>query len=184
MNKICLFSLLACSFPAAASPYLGLEMGRSQPDHDIKVYTAKNRVVTPDSNDVFLGVYGGYVLNKSWAFEAGYQQNQYTGTATTQNRTTLDAEQFYFAPVYNLSLTNDRDWDLKLKGGVTYTQYDLSGQSGNLTATANSSELGLMLAVGVEYQLMPELGVGANIKYVADSYTSSSAFTLSASYYF
>ncbi|GAK87521.1 hypothetical protein JCM19238_5131 [Vibrio ponticus] len=60
----------------------------------------------------------------------------------------------------------------------------MSGQSGNLTATANSSELGLMLAVGVEYQLMPELGVGANIKYVADSYTSSSAFTLSASYYF
>ncbi|OLQ94630.1 hypothetical protein BIY21_08515 [Vibrio ponticus] len=185
MKKICLFPLLALSLPAFASPYVGLEMGRAVPHHDIKVVdTTKNISISPDSDDIFLGLHAGYVLDKSWAVEFGYQKNQYTGTHNTHYQTTLESTQFALAPVYKMSLTNDREWDLKVKVGATYTQYDFTGKNTVVSGSKSSNELGLIGSIGVEYELMPELGVGVNYKYQSDSFSSASYWTVSTSYYF
>ncbi|MBA5761502.1 porin family protein [Vibrio sp. 404] len=188
MKKIYLFPLLAFSLPALSSPYLGLEMGQTTPHHNIKVFdTADKLTVSPNSDDIFLGLYAGYVLNKTWALESGYQQNQFTGSIRRahQVETTLESKQFYLAPVYSLSLTNDRNWSLKFKAGATYTQYRFEGKKSEVfSGSKTSSDLGLMGSAGIEYQLTEKLGFGLNYKYQSDSYSSASSLALSANYYF
>ncbi len=183
MYKNCLIPLLACSLPVVATPYVGIEMGYAIPHHDMKM-VSDGSVISPDSNDLFLGFYSGYQFDKTWALELGYQQNQYTGTDKTRTHATLDSDRFYLAPVYSISLTNDRDWNIKFKAGVSYAQYEFTGQNARSSQSRTSSDLGVIAAAGIEYRLMPELGMGLNYSYQSDSFASASALSLFTQYYF
>ncbi|ODS05380.1 AcfA family outer membrane beta-barrel protein [Vibrio scophthalmi] len=190
MKKYCLLPLLTCALPSLASPYLGLEIGRATPHHDITVSDlATQQKLSPDSTDGFAALLAGYNFDNNFALEMGYQKNHHYHESDSRNQwdVSLTAKQFSLMPVYALSLTNSRDWSLKMKAGVTYTQYDLSASKAGSApqhASKQSNELGMIGVVGVEYHLTDNVSMSANFKYQTDSFSSMSMMTLGGQYYF
>ena len=190
MKKYCLSPLLACALPAFASPYIGLEVGRATPHHDITVYDlATEQKLSPDSTDGFITLLAGYHFDNNFALEMGYQKNYHYHESDSSNLwdVSLEAKQFSLMPVYALSLTNSRDWSLKMKAGATYTQYQLSATKAGadpLHASKQSNELGMVGVVGIEYHLTDNVSISANFKYQADSFSNMSMMTLGGQYDF
>ncbi|RJX69697.1 porin family protein [Vibrio sinensis] len=212
MKKIYLFPLFVCSFSAVSAPYFGLEIGAAFPNHDVNVNYVSDQVsLSPDSSDAFVGGYMGYSLTNNLALEMGYQQHHFddekrvsNGTAANSNQhkgtewdANLKADQVYLAPVYTVSLTNSRSWSLKMKAGVTFTQYELTTEKRDtqgpigtskdevqLSGSKSSNDWGVMSAIGVEYNVTPALSIGTNVMYQIDSFSSMSTFTMTGSYYF
>ncbi|MFA0412967.1 AcfA family outer membrane beta-barrel protein [Vibrio renipiscarius] len=191
MKKYCLLPLLACAFPAVSSPYVGLEVGLATPQHNIKINDQVDGLtLSPDSTDRFAGLWVGYAFNNNLALELGYQKNHHYSDNDTAHGwdVELTSKQFSLAPVYSWSLFNNRDWTIKLKAGATYTQYQLSANKTRndppFYASKSTNELGAIGTMGLEYHLTPNVTLGCNLKYQADSYSSMSMMTFAGSYYF
>ncbi|GHA60462.1 AcfA family outer membrane beta-barrel protein [Photobacterium aphoticum] len=214
MKKTLSTLLIACSFSATAAPYVGLEYGVGSASHDATNTFSKEGVhLDPSLEDGILGGFVGYAFNDNWALELGYNQfelsdshSSYLGLTADKAYhhemdwdASVDAKQVTLAPVYTFAF-NDQ-WRAKVKAGLTYTQYDASQSKteewesvtnddieheiNHPTAAAQSqNEIGGMVSVGAEYAVLPQLTVGANVKYQADSYASMASFNIGTTYYF
>ena len=168
----------------------------------------------PSLEDGILGGFVGYAFNDNWALELGYNQfelsdghSSYLGQKNINGQNyhhemdwdaSVDAKQVTLAPVYTFAF-NDQ-WRAKVKAGLTYTQYDANQSKteefelvtnddiemdNHLAHAAQSqNEIGGMVSVGAEYAVLPQLTVGANVKYQADSYASMASFNIGTTYYF
>ena len=205
--------LISASFSALSSPYIGLEYGFGSTNHDGQSHFTSSPEVKlePSNDDGILGGFVGYSLSPQWAIELGYNQFDLDADRsrfvkfdpTTYVKTEeewhaqVKAKQFTFAPVYTYALSEK--WQAKFKAGLTYTQYDVSGShylehENELTdietitpksSYSNSSnEIGGLLSVGTEYEVYPQLMVGANVKYQFDSFANTASFNIGSTYYF
>lgn len=109
----------------------------------------------------------------------------------------VKAKQFTLVPVYTHNL-NDK-WQAKFKAGLTYTQYDVSGShyfefehepsdietiDPQSSYSNSSNEIGGLISVGTEYEVYPQLTLGANVKYQFDSFANTASFNIGSTYYF
>lgn len=171
-------------------------------------------VLKPELEQGIFSGFVGYSFNDNWAIELGYSQydldsgrSQYLGTETVEVQqyitemewdASIKAKQFSLAPVYNYTL-NDK-WIAKFKAGVTYTEYqaqsskhkdfelvtndDVEFSQPIYNQVTKSNEVGAMFSVGVEYEVLPNLAIGSNVKYQLDNYADTVSFNVSTSYYF
>ncbi|EIA0806812.1 AcfA family outer membrane beta-barrel protein [Vibrio vulnificus] len=206
-------ALTSASFSVLSSPYIGLEYGLGTTNHDGQSRFASSPEVKldPSNDDGILGGFIGYSLSPEWAIELGYNQFDLDADRsrfvkfdpTTHVKTEeewhaqVKAKQFTFAPVYTYALSER--WQAKFKAGLTYTQYDVSGSHyledeneltdvETITPKSNysnsSNEFGGLLSVGTEYEVYPQLMVGANVKYQFDSFANTASFNIGSTYYF
>lgn len=202
--------LLSTSFAAISAPYIGLEYGFGSTSHDAQSdFKDPSIKLDPSLEDGIFGGFVGYSLTPSWAVELGYnhfelsdgQSQQVSMTAEYEEEREWDAKvkatQFSLAPVYTYAM-NDR-WSAKIKAGFTYTQYDVSGSQTlekefHVTDvetskhedgySSSSNEIGGLVSLGTEYRVLPQLTVGANVKYQFDSFANTASFNLGSTYYF
>ncbi|MGY3572305.1 AcfA family outer membrane beta-barrel protein [Vibrio paucivorans] len=217
MNKTLISFLLASAFSSAvvASPYLGLEYGYGTTNHDYNAnFASDNIALDPSNEEGVFGAFAGYSFNEKWAIEFGYNQyelddgrSQYNGTVPlpggeyhqeTEWDASVKAKQFTLAPVYTHAF-NDK-WTMKVKAGLTYTQYTTSqskeeefelvtNDDNEFTNTLvhekkDFNEVGGVVAVGAEYAILPQLTLGANAKYQLDSFANTASLNVSITYYF
>nr|WP_086939755.1 AcfA family outer membrane beta-barrel protein [Thaumasiovibrio occultus] len=213
MKRIVLALLATCSFSSVASPYVAIEYGIGSSDHDVEP-VLDGKQLNPELDEGIMGVTLGYALSDQWALELGYSQFDLdVGSSQRLPNQTIDgkdymvekewdasisAKQLSIAPVYTYHLNNL--WRAKFKAGLTYTQYEESSHVGEEYEwvlnddvefdkalggySKTSNELGALVGVGVEYQLLRQVTIGANVKYQLDAYSNTASANLSASYYF
>lgn len=173
-----------------------------------------NVVLTPDLEDgIFSGTLG-YAFNDAWALELGYSQYELDDGRSTplgieetegdkyfsemEWDASIKAKQFSIAPVYSYTLNDS--WTAKFKAGLTYTQYqhnvskhkdlelttndDVERSESIYTASGKSNKFGAMFSVGAEYEVLPQLTVGANAKYQFDRYANTASLNINTTYYF
>ncbi|MGF1686122.1 AcfA family outer membrane beta-barrel protein [Photobacterium japonica] len=177
-------------------------------------FSAQGVNLQPSLDDGVLGGFIGYAFNDAWALELGYSQfelsdgrSDYLGQKTLDGQAyhhemdwdaSVKAKQISLAPVFTYTF-NDQ-WRAKVKAGLTYTQYDASqSQSEEFELISNDdiekenqlahaaqshNEIGGLVSIGAEYAVMPQLTIGANVKYQADSYVSMTSFNVATTYYF
>ncbi|MEW2683558.1 AcfA family outer membrane beta-barrel protein [Vibrio cholerae] len=205
--------LIGSSFSAISAPYIGLEYGFASTNHNVQnQFTASPEVMLDPSNeDGILGGFVGYSLSPQWAIEFGYNQfdldadrslfvkyDPATHVKTEEKwNSSVKAKQFTFAPVYTHTLS--AKWRAKLKAGLTYSQYDVDGShylenENQLTDieiitpkdsySSSSTEIGGLISIGTEYEVYPQLTVGANVKYQFDSFANTTSFNIGSTYYF
>lgn len=215
MKKTLLAVLLISPISATAAPYIGLEYGFGSVDHDYEPqFSADNVTLNPDLEENFTGILVGYAFNDTWAIELGYQQYELEDSRSSnlgvvdrngQNYThemdwdsSIKAKQFSLTPVYTFAMNGK--WSLKLKAGVTYTEYksnaskseelelvtndDVEINNSLSYQAASTKEWGGLVAVGTEYKVLPQLSVGANVKYQIDSFANAASLNVSTAYYF
>ncbi|EGU38246.1 AcfA family outer membrane beta-barrel protein [Vibrio scophthalmi] len=204
--------LVSASFSAISASYIGLEYGFGSTSQDTQNnFTSSSVKLDPSNEDGILSGFIGYSLTPSWSIELGYSQfdldddrslfvkyNPATHVKTEEEwEAHIKAKQFSLAPVYTHELTSK--WKAKFKAGLTYTQYDVSGshyleEENEFTdvekitpkdSYSNSSnEIGGLISVGTEYEVYPQLTLGANVKYQFDSFANTASFNIGSTYYF
>ncbi|WP_390242639.1 AcfA family outer membrane beta-barrel protein [Vibrio sp. R78045] len=177
-------------------------------------FAADNMALNPDLDDGIATAFVGYAFNESWALELGYSQYELDdsrsndlGIVSVDGKdywqemdwdSSIKTKQISLAPVYTYAM--DDKWSVKFKAGVTYTQYQSkAGKYEELELLINddveinnmlshhsqsTNEWGGMIAFGTEYEVLPQLSIGANVKYQADSYANTASFNVSTAYYF
>ena len=170
--------------------------------------------LNPKMKDGIFGGFVGYSINDTWALELGYHQfeledsqSQPQGIANIGGQnyheklewdSSVKAKQMSLAPVFNYALSEK--WTAKAKAGLTYTQYeskasksreyehvfndDIEMSKNLFHRSEKSNEFGAMVAVGAEYEIFPQLTVGANAKYQLDSYANTASINVGSTYYF
>lgn len=188
-------------------------LGTSSTDFN-SVFKADGINLSPDLDDGITSAFIGYSFNESWALELGYSQyelsagsSKYLGQQTIKDQAyhhemdwdaSIKAKQISLAPVFTYSLSDK--WTTKFKAGLTYTQYKASeGKSEELELVTNddiemdknlfhtsqkSNEVGALVSVGTEYEVFPQLTLGASVKYQLDSYSNTTSFNIGSTYYF
>lgn len=211
MKKFVFVALTACSFAASASPYLGLEYGFGTTSHDVKtVFNDDNITLEPKLEDGIFGGFLGYSVNPSWAIELGYSQFELDASQSVHKGiangyikewewdSSIHAKQWSIAPVYTHALNSK--WTTKLKAGLTYTQYkanagkyeeqeliandDVETSKTLAHSSQSTNEVGALVAIGTEYAILPQLTLGANVKFQLDSYANTTSFNIGTTYYF
>lgn len=205
---VCSFSATAAPYVG-----LEYGFGSSNTDFD-STFKAEGIKLEPKSDDGIMTVFLGYSVSPSWAVELGYSQfdlddsqSKKLGIANVGGKdyhhemewdSSVKAKQISLAPVFTYAL-NDR-WSTKLKAGLTYTQYksseskseeyelvtndDIEMDNNLFHRSSDSNEIGAMFALGTEYAVLPQLTVGANVKYQLDNYANTASFNLGTTYYF
>lgn len=204
--------LVSASFCAISAPYIGWEYGVGSASHDAQSNFKQDPLLKlePSLEDGIFGGFVGYSLTPSWAIEMGYNQFDLEDSRSvkepyqndgyereTEWDSSIKAKQFVLTPVFTYEL-NDK-WLTKIKTGLTYTQYDISNSktfekehivSDAETTTSlehnssSSNEIGGLVSVGTEYKVLPQLTVGANVKYQFDSFANTASFNVGSTYYF
>jgi len=177
-------------------------------------FAADNVALNPELDDGIASAFVGYAFNDSWSLELGYSQYELDdgrsnglGVVSVNGQdywqemdwdSSIKAKQISLAPVYTYAM--DDKWSLKFKAGVTYTQYKSKvGKYEELELLINddveinntlshrsqsTNEWGGMIAFGTEYKVLPQLSIGANVKYQVDSYANATSFNVLTAYYF
>lgn len=205
-------ALAGLSLNVIAAPYVGIEYGIGSTSHDVQSNFKQdpNVKLDPALEDGILSGFVGYQLTPSWAVELGYSQYDLDGSRSfkhpyqndgiereTEWDSSVKAKQFMLTPVYTFDLSDK--WLTKVKAGLTYTQYDISNsktyeeehivtdveQNRTLEHNSRSSnEIGGLVFVGAEYKVLPQLTLGANVKYQFDSFANTASFNIGSTYYF
>ncbi|OED51469.1 peptide ABC transporter permease [Aliivibrio fischeri] len=143
MKKYLFLLMAATSTATIAAPYVGLEYGLTNMNHDYSTTFSKDNVsLTPDDSSSAFGGFVGYRFNE-FGLELGYKKfesddsrSEYkgvVGTAPNQEHherewgADLDATQFTFKPVYFYNF--NEKLQLKTGLGLTYTQYKYNSSS-------------------------------------------------------
>lgn len=177
-------------------------------------FKAEGVNLDPKADDGIMSAFLGYSFTPSWALELGYSQfdlddsqSKNLGIANVGGKdyhhemewdSSVKAKQISLAPVFTYALNSD--WTTKLKAGLTYTQYkssesksedyelvtndDVEMDNNLFHRSSDSNEIGAMLALGTEYTVLPQLTVGANVKYQLDNYANTASLNLGTTYYF
>ncbi|EMN7257440.1 AcfA family outer membrane beta-barrel protein [Vibrio vulnificus] len=213
MKRSLLFIACVCSFPALAAPYIGLEYGFGNAEHETVYFPGDSVSLTPKLDEGFISGYVGLRINQAWAVELGYnqfdlnaQRSRYDGVEDigghdyakeTEWETDLDAKQFSVAPVFTHQINHQ--WMAKFKAGATYTQYkhrttkeeeyelllgDHDFTNVLFTELETKNEWGAFVSAGVEYQITAQFGLGANVKYHYDKFMDTTSFNLGGAFYF
>ncbi|MCE4935035.1 AcfA family outer membrane beta-barrel protein [Aliivibrio fischeri] len=211
MKKYLFLLMAATSTATIAAPYVGLEYGLTNMNHDYSTTFSNDNVsLTPDDSSSAFGGFVGYRFNE-FGLELGYKKFESDDSRSqmlksdkvgyTKERewdADLDATQFTFKPVYFYNI-NDKV-QLKTGLGLTYTQYkfdssanteyenDLTDHEYTTDYVAGDSKsesvFGGIASVGIEYMVIPNLALGASASYQVDSIANSTSFMLSSAYYF
>lgn len=215
MRKIFPALLIVTSFTSLAGPYVGVEYGVVTLTEEKNIrFDPDGVVLNPEPDMGLLKLQLGYQLDENWALELGYSQYSVKDKhASDMNLVQLDdgnlylhqrqwdasikARQLSLSPVYHIKLSNK--WRMKLKGGVSYTQYQTNlkdslqfsavekGSDINqvrYSASEDTRKYGGLLALGADYYLYPQWMIGGSAVYQKDSYMSSITFNLTSSYQF
>ena len=177
-------------------------------------FSADGVNLDPSSEDGIVSAFVGYSFNPAWAVELGYSQfdlddsqSKNLGIANVGSKdyhhemdwnSSVKAKQISLAPVYTYALNSD--WTTKFKAGLTYTQYktsesksqeyelvtndDVEMENGLFHRSSDRNEVGALLSIGTEYVVLPQLTIGANVKYQLDSYANTTSFNVGTTYYF
>ncbi|MGR6834905.1 AcfA family outer membrane beta-barrel protein [Aliivibrio wodanis] len=211
MKKYLFLLMAATSTTVLAAPYVGLEYGVTNMNHDYSTTFSQDKVtLTPDDSSDTFGGFVGYRFN-DFGLELGYKKFESDDSRSqmlksdkvgyTKERewdADLDASQFTFKPVYFYNI--NEKLQLKTGLGLTYTQYkfdssanteyenDLTDHEYTQDYVAGNSKsesvFGAIASVGLEYMVIPNLALGASASYQVDSVANSTSFMLSSAYYF
>lgn len=203
--------MAATSTTVLAAPYVGLEYGVTNMNHDYSTtFSQDNVTLTPDDSSSAFGGFVGYRFN-DFGLELGYKKfesdnsrSEYKGIVGQEHHerewdADLDASQFTFKPVYFYNI-NDK-LQLKTGLGLTYTQYKYNSSSQDEFENVLNDDIertvgrpggeskkddvwGGIASVGLEYMVIPNLALGASASYQVDSVANSTSFMLSSAYYF
>ncbi len=173
-----------------------------------------NVSLSPDETNDSFGGFVGYKLNtfgfelgyRQYDADASRTQFEgYTGTFPNQYKeeTEWDAEvrakQFTFKPVYFYNI--NPKLQLKTGLGLTYTQYkykssthsehemllndDVEYRTSRIGGeTQKDNVFGAIASIGLEYNVIDRLFLGASASYQLDSMANTSSLTLTSAYYF
>ena len=211
MKKLLLATSLFIALPAVSAPYIGLEFGTAFVSGDIEnEFDSSNVNLNPDSSDTSIAAFVGYQFNKNWGLELGYRQFELEDSFSRETfasdtvyleeewEESIEAQQLSLMPIYSYHL--NEKWKLKGGVGVAYTQYeqhaeysteketifdeDIPGSETSLSSKRDQQQWGGIAMVGVEYNILSNLSVGAAAKYHADSYAESLSLNISTAYSF
>lgn len=202
--------MAATSTTVLAAPYVGLEYGVTNMNHDYSTtFSQDNVTLAPDDSSDTFGGFVGYRFN-DFGLELGYKKFEsddsqskvlsYVYPVKTEREwdADLDATQITLKPVYFYNI--NEKLQLKTGLGLTYTQYKYNSSA--YTETENDvtdqetisnyapgdskseSVFGAIASVGIEYMVIPNLALGASASYQTDSVANSTSFMLSSAYYF
>ena len=203
--------MAATSTTVLAAPYVGLEYGVTNMNHDYSTtFSQDNVTLTPDDSSSAFGGFVGYRFN-DFGLELGYKKfesdnsrSEYKGIVGQEHHerewdADLDASQFTFKPVYFYNI--NEKLQLKTGLGLTYTQYKYNSSSQDEFENVLNDDIertvgrpggeskkddvwGGIASVGLEYMVIPNLALGASASYQVDSVANSTSFMLSSAYYF
>jgi len=211
MKKILLATSLLIAFPAISAPYIGLELGSAFVGGDIENEVAVSDVnLHPEASDAIVAAFVGYQFNNRWGLELGYRQFELEDSFSSETFTSetvyleeewdanVNAKQLFLMPTYSYQI-NDK-WKLKSGLGVTYTQYeqgseysteleniydeDILGSETSISENAEQQQWGGIASVGVEYNIISNLTIGASAKYSVDSYAEVISLNITTVYTF
>ena len=211
MKKYLFLLMAATSTTVLAAPYVGLEYGVTNMNHDYSTtFSQDNVTLTPDDSSSAFGGFVGYRFN-DFGLELGYKKfesdnsrSEYKGIVGQEHHerewdADLDASQFTFKPVYFYNI--NEKLQLKTGLGLTYTQYKYNSSSQDEFENVLNDDIertvgrpggeskkddvwGGIASVGLEYMVIPNLALGASASYQVDSVANSTSFMLSSAYYF
>lgn len=211
MKKYLFLLMAATSTTVLAAPYVGLEYGVTNMNHDYSTtFSQDNVTLTPDDSSDTFGGFVGYRFN-DFGLELGYKKfesddsrSEYKGIVGQEHHerewdADLDASQFTFKPVYFYNI--NEKLQLKTGLGLTYTQYKYNSSSQDEFENVLNDDIertvgrpggeskkddvwGGIASVGIEYMVIPNLALGASASYQTDSVANSTSFMLSSAYYF
>ena len=211
MKQLLLATSLLIALPAISAPYAGLELGAPSVNGDIEnTGGGSDTSLNPEVSDAVLAAFVGYQFNKSWGVELGYRQFELEDSLSTDTvvsateyleeewEENVQVKQLFLMPTYTYHL-NDK-WKLKSAVGVTYTQYeqsteysteleniydnDLLEYETSVSQKSEQEQWGGIASVGVEYNIVSNLSIGASAKYTVDSYAEAFSVNISAVYSF
>ena len=213
MKKLLLALLATSSFCAIAEPYVGLEYGFGTSNHDFqpRVGSAPNtRTLDPDMEDGIFTGFVGYNFTNKLGIELGYSQFDLSDDQSSGERIveqTIEEDKWnadiktksvFVVGTYTHQLADKLI--AKAKGGLIYTHYDATSGSFteretltdvDLPATnimagpaEKTDKIGGIIALGAEYFVIPQVSIGANVKYQFDSFAQTASANLGATYYF
>ncbi len=212
MKKHLLWILVASSFGASASQYIGGELSLlslSQGSTKLN-FSEDNKKMDPDALKTAFGVYVGHQFNNNWALEIGY--NQFTLDYESEYNLGMDgsylqtrewdgkinAKQVSIASVYSHDF--NKKWALKLKAGLMYSQYHTKMSSHDekedtfdvlpdineyrYSSSVREYHLGALGAVGIDYKITKNFVIGGSTKYMYDNKMSHLMFNVMTEYKF
>lgn len=206
---VCSFS--AISAPYIGVEY---GFGTTNHDVETKFKEGADIKLDPELEDGIFSGYIGYSINQTWAIEFGYSQfdlddshSKNLGIVTQGGKdyfhekdwdASIKVKQFIVAPVFTYAL--NEKWLTKFKLGLTYTRYKIHSslddefewvlnddveKNQRLESYSDSSnEVGGLFSAGAEYQILPQLTLGANVKYQFDSFADTASVNVGTTYYF
>ncbi|WP_305816412.1 AcfA family outer membrane beta-barrel protein [Photobacterium leiognathi] len=212
MKKLVLGSLVFISSSVSATPYMGLEYGAATVKNDYQTnYVVDKKTVSPGKSSSVFGGFIGYNMTNNYAVELSYKQFDLDG-GESQKLTSdkdgyylerewesdLSVKQISIKPVMFYSLSEKMQ--LKSGVGLTYSQYKYVSSSHDeyehvlnddieinqmRTGGEHKKEtaLGVVVSVGIDYDIYNNIRLGAGIEYYADNVANGGNFTIQASYF-
>ncbi|HAS8089290.1 TPA: accessory colonization factor AcfA, partial [Vibrio cholerae] len=170
--------------------------------------------LNPNMEDMFLGGLIGYKFNDNFSFEINYssykledQYSKFIGIESLNNQqyrkehewsSEIEAKQLALISVYSYPIHQQLKTNIKV--GVTHTQYEAySGKYEELELLLNDdieirkalletglkkNRFGALFSLGLDYNLIPELSVGTELRYQFDKYNDVLSISLNSKYYF
>lgn len=211
MKKLLLTSTLLISLPAFSAPYIGLEYGAGIINNDVdSVFETETGGLDPELKEGVFSAFVGYQFSKRWGLELGYRQFKFedefsqtsnidaTSYLEQEWSTEVNAKQVTLMPTYSFHI--NQKWKLKAAAGLTYTQYEQKDEYStevesiydldslepetSQSSAESTDQWGGIASVGIEYNIIHNLNIGASVKYHADSVSDGVSFNLSTVYYF
>lgn len=184
--------------------YVGVGAGIVGVEQDRSIDFPDGTSLKPDESTGIGQIFAGYRFASNWGVELGYQQfksedskSQHIDPTTEREwDAQMTAKQFSIKPIYFWEFAPA--WTLKSGLGLTYSDYDFSGNShdeieigygedieqGRSSISNSDNAWGVIGSLAVDYAINDNWAIGSEFSFVADDTVTNYQLFANASYRF